>query len=62
MTTAADFTTRSRDEMFSIYQAYQILQRRVQDMSDEVTALGGATGIYGEAGVNFPISRYMNKF
>ena len=54
MATAADFTTRARDEMFSIYTAYQALQRRVQDLTDEVAANGGATGIYGAAGVNFP--------
>ena len=54
MTTAADFTTRTRDEMFSIYVAYQVLARRVVDLTDEVTALGGATGIYGAGGVDFP--------
>ena len=54
MTTPADFTTRARTEMFSVYTAYQALQRRVQDLSDEVTALGGATGIYGANGVNWP--------
>ena len=54
MATTADFTTRTRDEMFSIYVAYQALQRRIQDMTDEVTALGGATGIYGAGGSQFP--------
>ncbi len=54
MTTPADFTTRARNEMFSAFQAYQALQRRVQDLQDEVTALGGAAGIYGAGGVNFP--------
>lgn len=54
MATAADFTTRARTEMFAIYVAYQQLQRRVQDLQDEVTALGGAAGIYGAGGVNFP--------
>ena len=54
MTTPADFTTRARDEMYSIFGAYQALQRRVQDLQDEVAALGGFTGIYGSGGVNFP--------
>lgn len=54
LSTTADFTTRTRDEMFSIYVAYQGLQRRIQDMVDEVAANGGATGIYGTGGVNWP--------
>lgn len=54
MTTPADFTTRTRDEMFSIFQAYQSLSRRIDDMNDEVSALGGAVGIYGAGGANFP--------
>lgn len=54
MTTPADFTTRARDEMYAIFQQYQALQRRVTDLSDEVTALGGFTGIYGSGGSNFP--------
>jgi len=54
MATPADFTTRARDEMFSIYAAYQALQRRVADLTDEVTALGGAAGIYGADGSNWP--------
>lgn len=54
MATAADFTVRARDEMYSIYTAYQALGKRVTDLSDEVTANGGATGLYGAAGVNFP--------
>ena len=54
MTTPADLTTRMRTTMFSIYQDYQKIQRDVQDLTDEVTANGGATGIYGAAGVNFP--------
>ena len=54
MATAADFTTRARNEMFSAFQAYQALQRRVQDLQDEVTALGGAAGIYGQNGVYWP--------
>lgn len=41
MATPVDFTTRARSEMFSAFQAYQALQRRVQDLQDEVTALGG---------------------
>lgn len=55
MTTPADFTTRARGEMFSAFQAYQALQRRVQDLSDEVVALGGAAGIYGAGGENWPV-------
>lgn len=54
MTTPADFTTRARDEMYALFNSYQALQRRVQDLQDEVTALGGFTGIYGAGGANFP--------
>jgi hypothetical protein len=54
MTTPADFTTRTRNEIYTIYQSYLSLKQRVADMSDEVTALGGAVGIYGAAGVDFP--------
>ena len=54
MTTVADFTTRTRSEMFAIYQAHLGLERRVADLVNEVTALGGATGIYGANGVDFP--------
>lgn len=54
MATPADFTARARTEMFSVYQAYQSLQRRVQDLQDEVTALGGAAGIYGANQENWP--------
>ncbi len=54
MATVQDFTVRTRDEMFDIYTSYQALQRRIQDMTDEVAALGGAAGIYGAAGANFP--------
>jgi len=54
MATAQDFTVRARDEMFDIYEDYQALQRRIQDLNDEVTAWGGATGLYGAGGVNFP--------
>ena len=54
MATPADFTTRARTEMFSVYQAYQSLQRRVQDLQDEVTALGGAAGIYGPNQEDWP--------
>ena len=54
MATAADFTTRARDEMYSIYTAYQALGKRVTDLGDEVTANGGAVGLYGTNGVNFP--------
>ena len=44
MATPADFTTRARDEMYSIYTSYQALRRRVDDLTDEVTAAGGASG------------------
>lgn len=54
MTTTADFTTRTRGEIFAIYQVFLSLKQRVTDMNDEVTALGGAAVIYGAAGVNFP--------
>lgn len=54
MATPADFTTRARDEMYNIYSAYQALKKRIDDLSDEVTANGGAVGLYGAAGVNFP--------
>ena len=54
MATAADFTTRARDEMFSIYSAYQALKKRIDDLADEVDANGGAVGLYGAGGVDFP--------
>lgn len=54
MTTPADFTTRTREEIFNIYTAYQSLAKRISDMTDEVTALGGVAGIYGAGGVNWP--------
>ena len=54
MATPQDFTTRARDEMYTIYTAYQALRKRVDDLADEVTANGGAAGLYGAAGVNFP--------
>ena len=54
MATSADFTTRAGDEMYSIYTAYQALKKRVDDLSDEVDANGGADGLYGTNGVNFP--------
>lgn len=54
MATSADFTTRARDEMYSIYVAYQALKKRVDDLTDEVNANGGAGGLYGAGGVNFP--------
>jgi hypothetical protein len=52
--TVADFTTRARDEMYNIYSDYQALKKRIDDLTDEVDANGGATGLYGTAGVNFP--------
>jgi len=54
MATPADFTTRARDEMYTIYSAYQALKKRIDDLTDEVAANGGAVGLYGAAGVNFP--------
>ena len=54
MATSADFTARARDEMYSIYTAYQALKKRVDDLTDEVNANGGAVGLYGTNGVNFP--------
>ncbi|NLX22662.1 MAG: hypothetical protein GXY55_13490 [Phycisphaerae bacterium] len=54
MATPADFTVRARDEMYSIYTAYQSLRRRVDDLTDEVTAAGGAVGLYGADGTGFP--------
>lgn len=54
MTTPADFTTRTRAELFSIYSQYQALAKRIADMNDEVTARGGVNGIYGAGGVNWP--------
>ena len=54
MATSADFTTRARDEMYSIYTAYQTLARRIGDLADEVNANGGAVGLYGTNGVSFP--------
>lgn len=46
MATPQDFTARARDEMYSIFIQYQALQRRIQDLIDEVNALGGAAGLY----------------
>jgi len=40
--------------MYSIYTAYQALKKRVDDLTDEVNANGGAVGLYGVNGVNFP--------
>jgi hypothetical protein len=54
MVTVADYTTGTRDRMYQIYVDYLTLLRKVADMTDEVTALGGAAGIYGAAGVDFP--------
>lgn len=54
MTTPADFTTRTRAEMFNIYTVYQSLAKRINDLNDEVTARGGTAGIYGATGANWP--------
>jgi len=40
--------------MYAIYTAYQSRKKRIDDLTDEVNANGGATGLYGTAGVNFP--------
>lgn len=55
MATAADFTTRARDEMYSVYTAYQALKKRIDDLSDEVDANGGAVGLYGPDMSAFPL-------
>ena len=55
MATSADFTTRARDEMYTIYTAYQALKKRIDDLTDEVNANGGAVGLYGVDGVDFPV-------
>jgi len=54
MATRQDFTVRARDEMYAIYSAYQALAKRIDDLSDEVAANGGAAGLYGAGGVDFP--------
>ena len=54
MATPADFTARARDEMYSIYTAYQALGKRTADLTDEVNANGGAEGLYGTGGISFP--------
>lgn len=54
MATSADFTARARDEMYSIYTAYQSLAKRIADLTDEVNANGGAAGLYGAGGASFP--------
>lgn len=54
MATSADFTSRARDEMYSIYTAYQALGKRIADLADEVNANGGAIGLYGVNGISFP--------
>ena len=54
MATAADFTTRTRDEMFSVYVEYVKLKARIDAIGDEVDANGGAQGLYGVGGADFP--------
>ena len=54
MATVADFTARARDEMYSILLAYIAQQQRIQAIADEVEANGGAVGLYGAGGVDFP--------
>lgn len=53
MATPQDFTVRARDEMYNIYVHYQSLNRRILDLSDEVTALG-VEALYGAGGATFP--------
>ena len=55
MATPADFTTRARDEMFGVLQGYEALGKRIQDLTDEVDANGGAVGLYGAGGADFPV-------
>lgn len=55
MATAADFTTRARDEMYNIYVTYQALKKRIDDLTDEVNANGGAVGLYGPDMSLFPL-------
>jgi hypothetical protein len=40
--------------MYNIYSDYQALKKRIDDLTDEVDANGGATGLYGSDGANFP--------
>ena len=49
MATSADFTTRARDEMYSIYVAYQALKKRVDDFTfdDMVAAFLASTSLIG---------------
>ena len=54
MATPQDFTTRARDEVYSMFIQYQALQRRIQDLTDEVDALGGAAGLHGATGTSWP--------
>jgi hypothetical protein len=41
MATPHDFTTRARDEMFGVLQGYEVLRKRIADLTDEVAANGG---------------------
>jgi hypothetical protein len=54
MTTPADYTTRIRDRIFDAYEAYQALQRRVDDIVNEYNALEGPDGIYGAGSKDWP--------
>lgn len=54
MATKAEFTTRARDEIYAIYSAFQDLNERIGDLVDEVQANGGAAGLYGTSGEDFP--------
>lgn len=40
--------------MYTIYSAYQALKKRIDDLTDEVNANGGAEGLYGVGGATFP--------
>jgi len=40
--------------MFSILLAYIAQQQRIQAIADEVEANGGAVGLYGAGGADFP--------
>jgi len=54
MATSQDFTVRARDEIYEIYRTYQNLKRRIDDLTDEVNANGGAVGLYSADMSLFP--------
>ena len=62
MTTKEDFTTRVRTQVFTLYQTHIALQRSVEDLQNEVAALGGAAAIYGAGGADFPTEAQGDGF